>query len=349
MKKNKIKKALITGVTGQDGSYLSELLLSNGYEVYGIIRRSSSFNTKRIEHLYKNKNFHTFYGDLVDTNSIRKLISKINPNEIYNLGAQSHVKISFDLPEYSTDVDGLGTLRMLEAIRDINKKIKFYQASTSELYGHTSGKASQNENTEFRPRSPYAVAKLYSYWIVKMYREAYGLYATNGILFNHESPRRGENFVTRKITIEAAKIKLGISKQFEIGNIYSKRDWGYAPEYVEGMWKMLQQKKPDDFVLSTGETHSVKEFINEVFSYLKMEIYWKKQNKYEHAFLKSNNQKVVKVNPIYFRPSEIDYLIGDYTKAKKQLKWSPKIKFKQLVKIMADNDLKLLKNNEIKI
>ena len=273
-----MKKAIITGITGQDGSYLLEILLEKGYEVHGIIRRSSSFNTGRIDHLYNNPNIQgkqmfLHYGDVTDTSNLNRLLEKIEPDEIYNLAAQSHVKVSFEIPEYTAEVDAVGTLRFLDAIRETGLRTKFYQASTSELFGKVQ-EVPQTEKTPFYPRSPYGVAKLYGYWIIINYREAYGLYACNGILFNHESPRRGETFVTRKITLAAARIKLGLQEKLTIGNLNAKRDWGYAPEYCEGMWRMLQQEKPDDFILATGETHSVKEFIDVVFSELEMDLDW---------------------------------------------------------------------------
>ncbi len=323
-----MKKALITGITGQDGSYLAELLLEKGYEVHGIIRRASTFNTKRIDHLYKdphNKNIKMFlhYGDMTDSSNLNRILEKVQPDEIYNLAAQSHVKVSFEVPEYTAEVDGIGVLRFLDAIKEMGIKTKFYQASTSELYGKVQ-EVPQTENTPFYPRSPYGVAKQYAFWIVKNYREAYDLFACNGILFNHESPRRGETFVTRKITRGLANIIAKKEKKIYLGNIEAKRDWGYAPEFVEAMWLMLQQDEPDDFVIGTGETHSVKEFLEEAFAYLDLD--WK-----EH----------IEIDPIYFRPTEVENLRADFSKAKSILNWSPKISFKDLVKIMVDFDLEL--------
>lgn len=327
-----MKKALLTGITGQDGSYLSEFLLSKGYEVHGIIRRSSSFNTGRIDHLYKdvhNSDVALFlhYGDLSDGGNIRNLIEEIQPDEVYNLGAQSHVKVSFDQPEYTADVDGLGTLRILEAIRDFQKRngktIRFYQAGTSEMFGKVA-EIPQKETTPFHPRSPYACAKVYSHWQTINYREAYGLFAVNGILFNHESPRRGETFVTRKITRAATRIKLGLQKKLYLGNLDAKRDWGFAGDYVEAMWLMLQAETPDDYVVSTGETRSIKEFLDAVFKRLDMD--W---NKY------------VEMDSRYLRPAEVDLLIGDSTKIRTKLNWKPKVSFDKLVDMMVETDMKL--------
>ena len=322
------KKALITGVTGQDGSYLAEFLLFKGYEVHGIVRRSSSFNRGRIDHLYQDPHipdtrFFLHYGDLSDSGQLTNLIFNIKPDEIYNLGAQSHVRVSFDLPEYTGDITALGTTRLLESIRRSGVKTRFYQASSSEMFGDAP--APQNENTPFRPRSPYATSKVYAYWMVRNYREGYNLFACNGILFNHESPRRGENFVTRKITQGIANIIRKKEKKIYLGNIEAKRDWGYAPEYIEAMWLMLQQDKPDDFVIGTSETHSVKEFLDEAFSYLNLN--WK---------------DYVEIDPIYFRPTETENLRADSTKAKKQLNWSHKITFKDMIRIMVDYDLEAL-------
>jgi GDPmannose 4,6-dehydratase len=322
------KKALITGITGQDGSYLAELLLSKDYDVYGIIRRSSSFNTGRIDDIYQDPHvedarLHLIYGDLNDASSLNKILRTVRPDEIYNLGAQSHVRASFDVPEYTAEVTGVGTLRLLEAIRESEICPKFYQASSSELFGKVQ-EIPQKETTPFYPRSPYAVAKMYSYWITVNYRESYGMFACNGILFNHESPRRGETFVTRKITRAAARIKLGLQKKLFMGNLDAQRDWGFAPEYVEAMWRMLQADHADDYVVATGETHSVREFLEEAFGHLGMD--WK-----EH----------VEIDPRYFRPAEVDLLIGDPTKAKQKLGWQPQTTFKQLVQIMADADLRL--------
>ena len=341
------KSALISGITGQDGSYLAELLIQKDYEVHGIIRRSSSFNTQRIDHLYQNenilnKNLFLHYGDLTDSSNINFLVGDIQPDEIYNLGAQSHVAVSFEVPEYTADVDGIGTLRFLDSIRTSKKSIKFYQASTSELFGKVRENP-QDEKTPFYPRSPYAAAKLYSYWIVKNYRQAYDIFGTNGILFNHESERRGKTFVTRKISIAVSKIMLGQQKELKLGNLNAKRDWGYAPDYVEGMWKMLQINKPDDFVLATNETYTVRDFVNESFKFFNEEIDWIGENENEVGLLKSSGKKVISVDKRYFRPTEVDLLKGDYSKAKKELNWSPSTKFKELVKIMVDYDYNRLK------
>jgi len=336
------KKAIITGITGQDGSYLAELLLEKGYEVHGIIRRASSFNTGRIDHLYKdrhNKDVKLFlhYGDVTDTSNLNRLLEKVNPDEIYNLAAQSHVKVSFDVPEYTAEVDAIGTLRFLDAIKETGIKTKFYQASTSELYGKVQ-EVPQTEKTPFYPRSPYAVAKLYGFWIIINYREAYNLFACNGILFNHESPRRGETFVTRKITIAAARIKAGKQDKLYLGNLSSRRDWGYAPEFVEGMWRILQQDKPDDYVLATNEMHTVREFVEVAFAELGIELEWKGKGKDEKGIDKKTGKTLVEVDAEYFRPTEVEQLLGDYTKAKTNLGWQPKVTFKELVKIMAKAD-----------
>ena len=336
------KIALISGITGQDGSYLTELLLSKGYIVHGIIRRSSSFNTFRIDHLYcnkdiLNKSLFLHYGDLTDSSNLNRLVERTQPDEIYNLGAQSHVHVSFEVPEYTAEVDGIGTLRFLDAIRESKIKTKFYQASTSELYGLVQ-EVPQTEKTPFYPRSPYAAAKLYSYWITKNYREAYNLFACNGILFNHESERRGKTFVTRKITVGVSKIMLGLQDKLMMGNLDSKRDWGYAPEYCEGMWRILQADKPDDFVLATNETHTVKEFIEESFKVLNEDIYWEGTGVNEVGMLKTSGKVVVGIDPRYFRPTEVELLIGDYTKAKTMLGWEPKTTFHELVKIMVHSD-----------
>ena len=333
--------ALITGITGQDGSYLAEFLLNKGYEVHGIIRRSSSFNTMRIEQIRDNNNLSTHYGDLTDSSNLNRLIEKIKPTEIYNLGAQSHVKVSFDLPEYTAQVDAIGTLRFLDAIREIGIKTKFYQASTSELFGKVM-EIPQNEKTPFYPRSPYAVAKLYGHWLVINYREAYNLFAVNGILFNHESPRRGGTFVTKKITEAVAKIYKGDLNILKVGNLNARRDWGYAPEYVEGMWKMLQQKTPEDYVLATGESHTVREFIETAFNHVNINIDWQGKNEKEIGINRSTKKVLVKIDPIYYRPTEVDELIGDAKKAKDIIGWEPKVKFKELVKIMVDADCREL-------
>ncbi len=339
-----MKKALITGITGQDGSYLAELLLSKGYEVHGIIRRSSSFNTFRIDHLYNdrellNKRFFLHYGDLTDSSNLNRVLEKTQPDEIYNLGAQSHVQVSFEVPEYTAEVDGVGTLRFLDAIKETGINTRFYQASTSELFGLVQ-EVPQSEKTPFYPRSPYGVAKLYAYWIVVNYREAYNLFACNGILFNHESERRGKTFVTRKISVAVAKIMTGQQDMLLLGNLDARRDWGYAPEYVEGMWRILQADAPDDYVLATGETHTVREFIEESFRVLGETIEWRGKGVDEQGFLKSSGKAVVGINPRYFRPSEVDLLIGDASKAKEKLGWEPKTTFKNLVKIMVEADYK---------
>jgi len=315
-----MKKALLTGITGQDGSYLAELLLDKGYEVHGIIRRSSSFNTGRIDHIFDKLHLH--HGDLSDGSNLARLLHSIAPDEIYNLGAQSHVRVSFDAPEYTADVTGTGTIRMLEAIRESKANPRYYQASSSEMFGLVQ-EVPQRETTPFYPRSPYGCAKVYSYWITKNYRESYGLHASNGILFNHESPRRGETFVTRKITRAVARIEKGLQSQLALGNLEAKRDWGFAGDYVEAMWRMLQQDTPDDFVIATGETYSVRDFLEEAFTCVGRN--WKNH---------------VVIDPKYFRPAEVELLIGDPTKAKTKLGWEPKVKFKELVRMMVDADLK---------
>lgn len=320
------KKALITGITGQDGAYLTAFLLEKGYDVYGIIRRASQFNTQRIDHLYqdpheKGVKLRLVYGDLTDASSLNNIIKTVKPDEIYNLGAQSHVKVSFEVPDYTGDVTGMGTTRLLEAIRDSGVKTKFYQASSSEMYGKVL-ETPQDEQTPFYPRSPYGAAKVYAYWMTVNYREAYKMFACNGILFNHESPLRGETFVTRKITVALARIKHGLQDKLYLGNLDAKRDWGFAGDYVEAMWLMLQQPKPDDYVIATGETHSVKEFLQQAFEYAKLD--WK---------------KYVVIDKKYFRPTEVDLLLGNAEKARKQLKWKPKVNFKQLVRMMVDADL----------
>lgn len=357
-----MKKALITGITGQDGSYLAELLLEKGYEVHGIKRRASSFNTERIDHLYQdphidNYNFKLHYGDLSDSTNIIRLVQEIQPDEIYNLGAQSHVKVSFDSPEYTANVDALGTLRILDAIKmlGLEKKTKFYQASTSELYGLVQ-EVPQSEATPFYPRSPYAVAKMYGYWITINYREAYNIFATNGILFNHESPRRGETFVTRKITRAVARIALGLQETTYLGNMDAQRDWGHAKDYVEAMWLILQQKKPEDYVISTGEMHSVREFVQLAFEEIGVNLEFKGEGTKEVAIVKEVNnpdckcvvgQEVVKVDERYFRPTEVEQLLGDCTKAKTQLNWEPKYNLQQLVQEMVQADLELFKKDVI--
>jgi GDPmannose 4,6-dehydratase len=336
------KTALISGITGQDGSYLCELLLEKGYTVHGIIRRASSFNTFRIDHLYNdpellNKRLFLHYGDLTDSSNLNRLIEKSQPDEIYNLGAQSHVQVSFEVPEYTAEVDGVGTLRFLDAIKETGIRTRFYQASTSELYG-LAQEVPQSETTPFYPRSPYAAAKLYAYWIVINYREAYNLFACNGILFNHESERRGKTFVTRKISVAVAKIMTGQQDRLMLGNMDAKRDWGYAPEYAEGMWRILQAEKPDDFVLATNETHTVREFVEEAFKVLGEEIEWRGEGANEKGYLKSNGKEVVGIDPRYYRPTEVDLLLGDYAKAKRVLGWEPKTTFKDLVKVMVEAD-----------
>ncbi len=341
------KIALISGITGQDGSYLTELLLEKGYDVHGIIRRSSSFNTFRIDHLYNdkeimNQKLFLHYGDLTDSSNLNRLVEKVKPTEIYNLGAQSHVQVSFEVPEYTAEVDGVGTLRFLDAIKETGIDTKFYQASTSELYGKVQ-EVPQTETTPFYPRSPYAVAKLYAFWIVKNYREAYNLFATNGILFNHESERRGKTFVTRKISVAVSKIMLGQQEELLLGNMDAKRDWGYAPEYVEGMWRILQADKPDDYVLATNQTETVRRFVEESFRYFNEEIIWEGEGVNEIGLLRSSGKKVVAINPRYFRPTEVELLIGDYSKAKRDLGWEPKTKFEDLVKIMVKSDFEKLK------
>jgi GDPmannose 4,6-dehydratase len=367
-----LKKALITGITGQDGSYLTEILLDKGYEVHGIIRRSSSFNTGRIEHLFNNKEIYNkqlflHFGDLVDTSNLNRILEKVEPDEIYNLAAQSHVKVSFELPDYTGQVDALGTLRFLDAIREVGlRKVKFYQASTSELFGKVQ-EVPQSETTPFYPRSPYGVAKLYGYWIIVNYREAYDIHACNGILFNHESPRRGKTFVTRKITRAAARIMTGIQENLALGNLDAKRDWGYAPEYCEGMHRILQYKNAEDFVLATGETHTVREFVEKTFSALGVSIEWKGQGEKEHGIVSSINlekaysllgdkvipseykakfdsklktgDKIITIDPNYYRPTEVELLIGNPAKAEKLLGWKAKTKFEDLVNVMIGADL----------
>ena len=366
-----MKKALITGITGQDGSYLTEILLEKGYEVHGIIRRSSSFNTARIDHLYRNKEIlnnkmFLHYGDLVDTSNLNRLLEKTEPDEIYNLAAQSHVKVSFELPDYTGQVDALGTLRFLDAIREVGLgKVKFYQASTSELFGKAQ-EVPQTERTPFYPRSPYGVAKLYAYWVIVNYREAYNLFACNGILFNHESPRRGETFVTRKITRAVSRIVTGMQKALALGNLEAKRDWGYAPEYCEGMWKILQYEKAEDFVLATGETHTIREFAELTFKELGIELEWTGEKENERGVIKSidfeqakklinyddslsyrfnfsknlkKGDTVVVIDPNYYRPTEVDLLIGNPAKAEKLLDWKAKTKFNDLIKLMIKSDL----------
>jgi GDPmannose 4,6-dehydratase len=367
-----MKKALITGITGQDGSYLTEILLDKGYEVHGIIRRSSSFNTGRIDHLYANKEvldkkLFLHYGDLVDTSNLNRILEKIKPDEIYNLAAQSHVKVSFEIPDYTGQVDALGTLRFLDAIREVGlRKVKFYQASTSELFGKVQ-EIPQSESTPFYPRSPYGVAKLYGYWIIVNYREAYNLFACNGILFNHESPRRGETFVTRKITRAVSRIAAGLQDNLSLGNLDAKRDWGYAPEFCEGMWRILQHETAEDFVLATGETHTVREFAEKSFNEIGIEVEWRGKEEKERGLIKSVNwdkamqlleqpydkrvykyslseklkvgDTIIAIDPNYYRPTEVDLLIGNPSKAEEKLGWKASTKFEDLVKIMIKSDL----------
>lgn len=340
-----MKKALITGITGQDGSYLTELLLEKGYEVHGIIRRHSTISTTRIDHLFEdenigNKRLFLHYGDLTDSSNINRIIDKIKPDEIYNLAAQSHVAVSFEVPEYTAEATGVGTLRLLDAIRESGLKCKFYQASTSELFGGLPDTAPQNEKTPFYPKSPYGVAKLYSYWITVNYRESYGLFACNGVLFNHESPRRGETFVTRKITRAVASIMAKKQDKLSLGNLDAKRDWGFAGDYVEGMWRILQQEKPQDYVLATNETHTVREFVELAFKEVGIEIEWKGKGVEEKGYEKGTNNLLVDVNPKYFRPAEVELLWGDCSKAERELNWERKVSFKGLVEMMVNEDMK---------
>ena len=340
-----MKKALITGVTGQDGAYLSEFLLAKGYEVHGIKRRSSSFNTERVDHLYrdpheKDVRFHLHYGDLTDSTNLIRILQEVQPDEVYNLGAQSHVQVSFEVPEYTADADGTGTLRLLEAIRilGMEKKVRFYQASTSELFGKVQ-EVPQRETTPFYPRSPYACAKLYAYWIVVNYRESYGMHASNGILFNHESPLRGETFVTRKVTMAAARIKHGLQDKLYMGNIDAKRDWGFAGDYVELMWLMLQEEKPDDYVMATGVTTKVRDFISMAFERAGLALEWRGSGVEEKGIEKATGRVLVEIDPRYFRPAEVELLIGDPTKATTKLGWKPRVQLPELVAMMVDSDL----------
>lgn len=340
-----MKIALITGITGQDGSYLTEFLLEKGYEVHGIIRRASTFNTKRIDHLFENpeignKTLFLHHGDLTDSSNLNRIIEKVKPDEIYNLAAQSHVQVSFEVPEYTAETDGIGTLRILDAIKERGLKCKFYQASTSELFGGLPGTAPQNEKTPFYPKSPYGAAKLYSYWITVNYREAYGVFACNGILFNHESPRRGETFVTRKITRAVASIVAGRQEKVSLGNMDAKRDWGFAGDYVKAMWLILQHEKPEDFVIATNETHTVREFVELAFKEVGIEIEWKGTGVNEKGYDKNIGKLLVDVNPRYFRPAEVELLLGDPGKAEKELGWTRKVNFRNLVKMMVDSDMK---------
>ncbi|MEZ0537040.1 GDP-mannose 4,6-dehydratase [Caldicellulosiruptoraceae bacterium PP1] len=346
-----MKRALITGITGQDGAYLAEFLLNKGYEVHGIKRRASLFNTQRIDHLYKDPHdsdnkFYLHYGDLTDSTNLIRIIQEIQPDEIYNLAAQSHVKVSFETPEYTANADALGTLRLLEAIRilKLEDKTRFYQASTSELFGKVQ-EIPQKETTPFYPRSPYAAAKLYAYWITVNYREAYKMYACNGILFNHESPLRGETFVTRKITRAVARIKLGMQEKLYLGNLDAKRDWGYAKDYVEAMWLILNQNEPDDYVIATGETHTVREFVVKAFEMIDIHIEWIGKNENEKGIDVNTGKVLVEVDPRYYRPTEVDILLGDPTKAKQKLGWEPKVTFNELVKIMVEEDIKEVKKD----
>ncbi len=338
------KNALITGITGQDGAWLAKFLIKKGYRVFGMIRRSSSINTKRIDDIFqepfvKNKNLYLYYGDLTDTSSIQNIIIKSKPDEIYNLGAQSHVKVSYETPEYTTDVNGMGTLRILESIRNLNlgKKVKFYQASSSEMFGST--KPPQSENSLFAPQSPYAAGKLYSYWITKIYRDAYNIYASNGILFNHESKFRGDTFVTKKICKSVAKISKNKQNKIILGNLYAKRDWGDARDYVEGIWRILQYKKPDDFVLSTGKSFSVKEFVEIAFKYVGIKVIWKGKGLNEVGINSKNKKVIVSVSKLYFRPTEVDFLRGNSSKARKELKWKNKINLNKMIADMIDSEL----------
>ncbi len=338
-----MKKALITGITGQDGSYLAELLLEKGYEVHGIIRRTSTFNTQRIDHIYQDpheekRRLILSYGDLADSSNLARLIGKIKPDEVYHLGAQSHVRVSFDIPEYTADVVGLSTVRMLEAIRESGLDTKFYQASSSEMFGKVR-ETPQRETTPFYPRSPYGCAKVYAYWIAVNYRESYNLFVCNGLLFNHESPRRGPTFVTRKITRGLARIRLGKESTLYLGNLHAQRDWGYAKDYVEGMWRMLQHPKPDDYVLATGETHTVREFVEASARLLDFDLVWQGNGVDEQGIDRTTGKVIVKIDPKYYRPAEVDVLIGDYRKARETLGWQPTVRFQELVKIMVEADL----------
>ena len=342
------KKALISGITGQDGSYLADLLLKKDYIVHGIIRRSSSFNTGRIDHLRCDRRytdqFFLHFGDVTDVSSLNRILEKVEPNEIYNLAAQSHVQVSFEMPDYTAQVDALGTLRFLDAIKETKAQTKFYQASTSELFGKVQ-ETPQKETTPFYPRSPYGIAKLYSYWIIINYRESYNLFACNGILFNHESPRRGETFVTRKITMAVANIKEGLQDKLLLGNLSSKRDWGYAPEYCEGMWKMLQQERPSDYILATGKQHSVREFVERAFKELNIKIDWQGKGQNEIGINRETGKTIIEIDPKYYRPSEVDTLLGDASKAKKDLGWESTVSFDELVKKMVISDWEKIKKN----
>ncbi len=339
-----MKKVLITGITGQDGSYLAEFLLEKGYEVHGLIRRSSSFNTGRIDHIFQDphvreRRLFLHYGDLSDGSNLTRLLREIKPNEIYNLAAQSHVRVSFDIPEYTGDVTGLSTVRLLEAIREEGLSVKFYQASSSEMFGKVE-EVPQRESTPFYPRSPYGCAKVYAYWVTKNYRESYGIFACNGILFNHESPRRGLTFVTRKVTKGLVRIKLGLEEKLYIGNLEAQRDWGYAPDYVRAMWLMLQSPEPDDYVIATGETNSIRIMIEEVGRLLDLDIVWEGSGLQEKGINRTTGKVIIEIDPNYFRPSEVDLLVGDASRAREKLGWEPTVRFKDLMKIMVDADLK---------
>ena len=338
-----MKTALVTGITGQDGSYLTELLLDKGYSIYGIVRRSSSFNTSRIDHLLSDAHetgvkLFREYGDLSDASSLSRIIERVQPDEIYNLAAQSHVRVSFDIPEYTGDISGIGTVRLLDAIKETRIKTRFYQASSSEMFG--SSPPPQSEVTQFRPRSPYACAKVFAYWTTINYREGYGLFASNGILFNHESPRRGSTFVTRKITRGLSRIRLGIQECLHLGNLEARRDWGYAKDFVEGMWSILQCDQPGDYVLATGESHSVRDFVEEAGRLLDFDLVWKGTGVDETGIDRKTNKTIIRIDPHFFRPTEVDDLIGDYSKAKELFGWEPKVTFKELVKMMVEADLR---------
>jgi GDPmannose 4,6-dehydratase len=335
-----MKKAFITGISGQDGSYLAELLLAKGYDVHAILRRSSVFTTQRIDHIMRHERMHTYHGDLTDSSNLHTLLARIQPDEIYNLGAQSHVAVSFEVPEYTAEVDAVGSIRLLDAIKDLGIKPRFYQASTSELFGGLPGTAPQSERTPFYPKSPYGAAKLYAYWVTVNYRESYGMHASNGILFNHESPRRGETFVTKKITRAAARIAQGRQERLSLGNLDAKRDWGYAKEYVEAMWLMLQQEQPEDFVIATGTTHTVREFVEMAFAETGVTIEWRGEGVGETGIDAKTGVTRVVVDPMYFRPAEVELLWGDPTKARTQLGWSPRTSLRELVRIMVQYDLK---------
>jgi GDPmannose 4,6-dehydratase len=347
-----MKKALITGITGQDGSYLAEQLLEKGYEVHGMVRRSSSFNTDRIDHLYEDEKlqeegrFKLHYGDLTDSSNLNRMLERVGPDEIYNLGAQSHVKVSFEVPEYTAEVDAIGTLRFLDAIKEVGleNEVRFYQASTSELYGKVQ-EVPQSETTPFYPRSPYGVAKLYGYWIVVNYRESYGIHASNGILFNHESPRRGETFVTRKITRAAGKIAEGLQEKLVLGNLDAKRDWGYAPEYTEMMWRILQRDTPDDYVCATGEMHTVREFCEHAFEAVGIPLRFEGEGVGERGICSESGRTLIEVSPAYFRPAEVEQLLGDPSKAERELDWKPEVTFRELVRIMAEADWELARKD----